>query len=101
VVELGPAPEVLLRPRHPYTKALLDVVPEAGGMDRPILGGEPPDPTRVPPGCRFHLRCPVVASGRAAQLGIEERCRSEDIAITESGEDHMAACHLVELGEAP
>src|SRR5262245_23735794 len=97
VVELGPAPEVLLRPRHPYTKALLDVVPEAGGMDRPILGGEPPDPTRVPPGCRFHVRCPVVASGRAAQLGIEERWRSEDMAITGRGGEHVAAYPMVDL----
>ena len=54
VVEIGPTAEVLLNPRHPYTKALLNVVPEAGGTDRPILQGEPPDPTRIPTGCRFH-----------------------------------------------
>ncbi|MFB3738338.1 MAG: ABC transporter ATP-binding protein, partial [Candidatus Velamenicoccus archaeovorus] len=64
IVEIGPADEVLTGPLHPYTRALLDVVPEAGGIDRPILQGEPPDPTRVPPGCRFHPRCPEVASGR-------------------------------------
>jgi peptide/nickel transport system ATP-binding protein len=93
IVEIGPAEEVLLRAQHPYTKALLDVVPEAGGIDRPILQGEPPDPTRVPPGCRFHPRCPVVASGRAAGLGIEEDCRGRDLALEEVGPGHLAACY--------
>jgi peptide/nickel transport system ATP-binding protein len=92
IVEIGPAEDVLLRPEHPYTKALLDVVPEAGGLDRPILTGEPPDPTRIPSGCRFHPRCPVVASGRAADLGIEERCRTEDLALRELKQEHSAAC---------
>jgi peptide/nickel transport system ATP-binding protein len=101
VVELGPADEVLLRPKHPYTRALLDVVPEVGGLERPVLGGDAPDPTRIAPGCRFHPRCPVVASGRAAELGIEERCRGEDIAITEEQLRHVAACHLVPLGIDP
>jgi len=43
LVELGPTEDVLLNPLHPYTRALLDVVPEAGGIDRPILEGEAPD----------------------------------------------------------
>jgi oligopeptide/dipeptide ABC transporter ATP-binding protein len=101
IVEIGPAEEVLQRPRHPYTKALLDVVPEAGGMQRPILVGEPPDPTRIPQGCRFHPRCPVVATGRAGQLGIEGRCRNEDLPLFEVGPDAHAACYLVPLGERP
>jgi peptide/nickel transport system ATP-binding protein len=101
VVEVGPTEDILLHPRHPYTRALLDVVPEAGGIDRPILTGEPPDPTSIPPGCRFHPRCPVVVSGRAKELGIEARCLGEDIAIGESGTQHVAACHLVGLGEQP
>jgi oligopeptide/dipeptide ABC transporter ATP-binding protein len=101
IVEIGPTEEVLQRPRHPYTKALLDVVPEAGGIDRPILLGEPPDPTRIPGGCRFHPRCPVVASGRAAKVGIEEKCRGEDLMIHEERMTHLAACHLVPLGELP
>ncbi|MGZ8580740.1 MAG: oligopeptide/dipeptide ABC transporter ATP-binding protein, partial [Actinomycetota bacterium] len=78
---------------HPYTKALLDVVPEAGGLDRPILTGEPPDPTRIPEGCRFHPRCPVVESGRAAELGIETRCRADDLALQAMGQEHEAACY--------
>ena len=94
IVEIGPAEEVLLRPQHPYTKALLDVVPEAGGLSRPILTGEPPDPTRVPDGCRFHPRCPVVVSRRAAELGFEDRCTGEDLGLEEVGSAHFAACYL-------
>jgi oligopeptide/dipeptide ABC transporter ATP-binding protein len=97
IVEIGPAEEVLLRPRHPYTKALLDVVPEAGGINRPILRGEPPDPTRIPNGCRFHPRCPVVASTEAATLGIEERCRGEDLGLEELAPGHLAACYEASL----
>jgi oligopeptide/dipeptide ABC transporter ATP-binding protein len=93
IVEIGPAEDVLLRPEHPYTKALLDVVPEAGGLERPILRGEPPDPTRIPVGCRFHPRCPVVESGRAAELGIESRCRGDDLALRELAPEHEAACY--------
>lgn len=97
IVEIGPAEEVLLRPKHPYTKALLDVVPEAGGLDRPILTGEPPDPTRVPSGCRFHPRCPLVASGEAVTLGIEAKCKGEDLGLLELGNEHFAACHAANL----
>ena len=93
IVEIGPAEDVLTKPLHPYTQALLDVVPEAGGIERPILAGEPPDPTRIPPGCRFHPRCPVVASGVAAQVKIEERCRGEDLGLAELRRGHFAACH--------
>ena len=52
--------------------------------------GETPDPTRIPAGCRFHPRCPLVASGEAARLGIEERCRGEDPRF-------LPACHAVRL----
>jgi oligopeptide/dipeptide ABC transporter ATP-binding protein len=97
IVEIGPAEDVLMRPEHPYTKALLDVVPEAGGLERPILTGEPPDPTRIPPGCRFHPRCPVVASGRAAELGIEARCKGEDLGLRTFGPEHEAACYEADL----
>jgi peptide/nickel transport system ATP-binding protein len=97
IVEIGPAEEVLLRPKHPYTKALLDVVPEAGGLERPILTGEPPDPTRVPDGCRFHPRCPLVASGEAVTLGIEAKCKGEDLGLLKLGNEHFAACHAANL----
>ena len=58
-----------------------------------ILTGEPPDPTRIPQGCRFHPRCPVVVSGRAAELGIESRCRGEDVALRTIAPEHDAACY--------
>jgi oligopeptide/dipeptide ABC transporter ATP-binding protein len=101
VVEIGPAEEVLQRPKHPYTKALLNVVPEAGGTERPVLKGEPPDPTRIPAGCRFHPRCPVVSSGRAETLGILSRCNEEDLMLAPASPDHEVACHLLPLGEEP
>jgi oligopeptide/dipeptide ABC transporter ATP-binding protein len=94
IVEIGPAEDVLTRPLHPYTKALLEVVPEAGGLSRPYLSGEPPDPTRIPAGCRFHPRCPEVVSGAAAAAGVEDRCRGEDLGLLELRPGHFAACHL-------
>ena len=77
IVELGTTEELLGDPQHPYTRALLSVVPEIEHMEPQILTGEPPDPTRIPAGCRFHPRCPLVASGEAERLGIEERCRGD------------------------
>ncbi len=94
IVEIGPAEQVLTRPLHPYTKALLDVVPEAGGIDRPFLQGEPPDPTKIPAGCRFNPRCPVVASGEAARAGVEEACKGTDLELAELAAAHFAACHF-------
>jgi oligopeptide/dipeptide ABC transporter ATP-binding protein len=96
IVEVGPADVVLTDPLHPYTRALLDVAPERGGdvTTRDILSGEPPDPTRIPPGCRFHPRCPEVLSGRAAALGSEERNRTEEPALREIQPGHFVACHL-------
>jgi oligopeptide/dipeptide ABC transporter ATP-binding protein len=92
IVDQGTAEEVLLSPRHPYTRALLSVVPEVGHMEPQILRGEAPDPTRIPAGCRFHPRCPLLASGEAARLGIEERCRGEDPVF-------IPACHAVRVEE--
>ena len=101
IVEIGPADDVLLRPKHPYTKALLDVVPEAGGLERPTSRARP-RPDADPDGCRFHPRCPVVVSGRARELGIEPRCIDEPLEIIgETGTTQAAACYLVPLGERP
>ncbi|GLF99060.1 ABC transporter ATP-binding protein [Streptomyces yaizuensis] len=89
IVESGPVGEVLTAPRHPYTRALLSVLPESA-LPPVVLAGEPPDPSRIPGGCRFHVRCPVLASGEAERAGIAERCRTEEIAVlTGPG----AACH--------
>ena len=103
IVEQGTTEELLLRPRHPYTRALLSVVPEVGRVEQQILVGEAPDPTRIPPGCRFHPRCPLVASGEAARLGIEERCRGEDpvlAPVRDAVAGQVAACHATAFTEA-
>ena len=93
IVEIGPTEQVLADPQHPYTRALLSVVPETRGVEQQILQGETPDPSKIPPGCRFHPRCPVVASGEAARFGFEARCRGEDPVLTERAPGHTAACH--------
>jgi peptide/nickel transport system ATP-binding protein len=97
IVELGGAEEVLANPQHPYTKALLSVVPEQDRVEQQILSGETPDPVRVPPGCRFHPRCPVVASGEAQELGILGRCTGVDVDLREHAAAHFAACHALDV----
>jgi oligopeptide/dipeptide ABC transporter ATP-binding protein len=60
VVESGSRGDVLQRPRHPYTRALLDALPHPeGSPDQALvaIGGAPPSPASVPPGCAFHPRC--------------------------------------------
>ena len=81
IVEQGTTEELLGAPAHPYTRALLSVVPESAHVAPQILAGEAPDPTRIPAGCRFHPRCPLYASGEAERLGIEQLCRGEDLAL--------------------
>jgi oligopeptide/dipeptide ABC transporter ATP-binding protein len=93
IVEHGPTREVLANPRHPYAQALLSVVPipDPAMRRRPvILGGETPDPSRIPSGCRFHPRCPVAF----------DRCSTVDPPLFAVGPDHQAACLLVEAGQA-
>ncbi|MET8509347.1 ABC transporter ATP-binding protein [Streptomyces sp. NPDC004787] len=91
IVETGPVETVLTAPRHPYTQALLSVLPESGG-DPVVLSGEPPDPARIPSGCRFHVRCQALASGAAAEVA--DRCRTADPAVLGGGPGAAAACHL-------
>ena len=97
IVEEGPTEELLANPRHPYTRALLSVVPEMEGMDQQILVGETPDPTLIPGGCRFNPRCPLVQSGEAERLGIVASCLADDPALARVPGDHahVAACHAV------
>ena len=91
IVEEGPARDVVRNPQHPYTKALVSVVPKRDPDDRTvpqILTGETPNPVNVPPGCRFHPRCPVA----------EDRCKTIDPELREiagAGPGHRAACVLV------
>jgi peptide/nickel transport system ATP-binding protein len=59
-----------------------------------VLRGEIPDPTRIPPGCRFHPRCPALASGEAESVA--DLCRTTPLAILPSEPvGHRCACHLV------
>jgi len=97
IVEVGPAEDVLRAPKHPYTQALLSVVPEIEGMEQQILVGETPDPSRVPSGCRFHPRCPVVASGEADRLGFGDLCRGVDLELEPEVGTHQVACHAVQV----
>lgn len=91
VVETGPVESVLTAPRHPYTRALLSVLPESETAPV-VLAGEPPDPARIPGGCRFHARCHVLASGEAAPVA--DRCRTEALPVLRAGGgERGVACH--------
>lgn len=88
IVETGPTLDVVTGPKHPYTEALLSVVPshDPNTQSRPILlSGETPDASRVPAGCRFHPRCPKAF----------EACPRTEPALVAVGEGHEAACLLV------
>jgi peptide/nickel transport system ATP-binding protein len=91
IVEEGPAREVVRNPQHPYTKALISVVPKRDPRDstRPqILTGETPNPIFIPSGCRFHPRCPIA----------QESCKATDPELrrTSGSTDpaHRTACIL-------
>ena len=98
IVEAGPTEEVVAAPRHPYTRALLSVVPEIDRLEPVVLEGEVPDPTRIPRGCRFHPRCPALASGAAVR--VEDACRTVPLPVLPASEGHQCACHLVAAAEA-
>jgi len=85
VVELAPATAIFSRPRHPYTRMLLDAVPDLGmtGKARTPVAGEVPNPLAPPAGCAFHPRCPHA----------DERCRSERPRSVQA-----VICHGVEEG---
>jgi oligopeptide/dipeptide ABC transporter ATP-binding protein len=91
IVESGPVEQILTSPSHPYTQALLSVLPESQAPV--VLGGEPPDPTRIPHGCRFHPRCQVLAAGTAAEAGVDGRCRSQFLPVLSPSADSQVACH--------
>jgi oligopeptide/dipeptide ABC transporter ATP-binding protein len=91
IVEQGPAKEVVRNPQHPYTKALISVVPKRDPHDSTtpqILKGETPNPVFVPPGCRFHPRCPVAT----------DECKKIDPQLEPARQanvpEHEAACIL-------
>lgn len=89
IVEMGPSHQLLANPQHPYTKALLSVVPVPNPRqrrERIILQGETPNPIDLPSGCRFHPRCPLVAP----------HCRTHDPQLREVAAQQQVACHEVE-----
>jgi peptide/nickel transport system ATP-binding protein len=89
IVEIAEAGALFARPRHPYTKLLLETVPDPlkPNRGREPLSGEVPNPLNPPPGCAFHPRCPFANA----------RCRTErpELKAVERG---RAACHAVEEG---
>ena len=88
IVEIGTMTEVLEGPQHPYTQALLSVIPVPNPRlrkKRVILQGETPNPIDLPTGCRFHPRCPVAI----------EICKAQDPQLMQLSETHRAACLLL------
>lgn len=88
IMEIGSTHDVFSHPVHPYTKALLEAAPELDPENRtekPALLGDPPSPIHIPPGCRFHPRCPLA----------EEKCKLEQPELMEAGYRHAAACPVV------
>jgi peptide/nickel transport system ATP-binding protein len=83
IVELATAAELFARPRHPYTRMLLDAVPDLdmSGKPRTPVAGEVPNPLAPPPGCAFHPRCRYA----------NDRCRREVPQVIDN-----VACHAVE-----
>jgi oligopeptide/dipeptide ABC transporter ATP-binding protein len=85
IVEIGPTKTVLSNPRHPYTQALLSVIPVPNPRrrrKRMILKGETPNPIDLPSGCRFHPRCPLVS----------DQCSQTEPQLESVGADHQVAC---------
>jgi peptide/nickel transport system ATP-binding protein len=89
LVELAAAKRLFAAPRHPYTRLLLDTIPnvEKTGLGREPVAGEVPNPIRPPPGCGFHPRCPFA----------NDRCRRERPELFDAG-DTLVACHAAEEG---
>lgn len=86
IVELAGTDEIFDHPAHPYTQALLSAVPILTGQEkkkRILLKGEVPGAAHIPPGCRFHTRCPLAA----------KECMETEPELKDIGGGHMAACH--------
>lgn len=90
--EVASAKELFRQPQHPYTRLLLETIPdlEMTGREREPVGGEVPNPITPPSGCGFHPRCPFA----------NERCKTEAPTLTERS-DHKVACHAAEEGRLP
>jgi peptide/nickel transport system ATP-binding protein len=90
IVEIAPRARIFGSPRHPYTRMLLDAIPDISmsGRARTPVGGEVPNPLNPPSGCTFHPRCPFA----------NERCKAERPVLREIAEGGRVACHAVEEG---
>lgn len=87
MMELASAEELVDRPLHPYTQALISAVPvpdPESKRTRDVISGEIPSPVDPPSGCRFNTRCPYA----------HERCVNEEPALVEVEKSHYVACHL-------
>jgi peptide/nickel transport system ATP-binding protein len=89
LVEIAAAEDLFARPQHPYTRMLLDAVPdlEMSGRQRTPVAGEVPNPLSPPAGCAFHPRCPHA----------NDRCKGERPSLIWRGAA-ASACHAVEEG---
>ena len=95
IVESGPVEQVLTAPSHPYTRALVSVLPDSPISSPVVLAGEPPDVTQIPGGCRFHPRCQELASGASAAAGVDDLCRGAALPVLSPDPSaHSVACHL-------
>jgi len=87
IVELAETEELFLRPKHPYTEALLSAVPVPDPdyqAERIILQGDVPSPVNPPKGCRFHPRCSYA----------KDICGKETPELVDLGGEHFVACHF-------
>jgi oligopeptide/dipeptide ABC transporter ATP-binding protein len=92
VVEEASIRTIFHAPAHPYTRALIDCLPRADGVARlGTIAGVMPGLRALPPGCRFHPRCPVA----------EARCSVETPPLRSIGGAHLVACALAVNGGPP
>jgi peptide/nickel transport system ATP-binding protein len=93
IVELNDTRKLFALPQHPYTRMLLEAVPDLSmtGKSRTAVGGEVPNPLDPPPGCPFHPRCPFA----------NDRCRREIPRLLANDAGGEAACHAVEERRLP
>ncbi|TQE99303.1 MAG: ATP-binding cassette domain-containing protein [Spiribacter salinus] len=92
IVELQPTKAIFHKPLHPYTRMLLETIPnlENPNRDRSPMRGEVPSPIAPPPGCSFHPRCPLA----------NDRCRGERPRRKDFVMDGRVACFAVEEGRS-